>query len=59
MRSAYRVGDRLAMLYRGTVRQVGTVDQIRQSHDAVVRQFIEGRPEAAADAERATMEALA
>jgi phospholipid/cholesterol/gamma-HCH transport system ATP-binding protein len=54
MRSAYTVGDRIAMLFRGRVRQVGTVDQIRGSHDAVVRQFIEGRPEAAADAERPT-----
>ncbi|HET7039662.1 MAG TPA: ATP-binding cassette domain-containing protein [Gemmatimonadales bacterium] len=53
LRSAYTVGDRIAMLYRGRVRQVGTPDQIRQSHDAVVRQFIEGRPEAAADAELA------
>jgi len=53
MRSAYTVGDRIAMLYRGQVRQVGTVDAIRQSHDAVVRQFIEGRPEGADDAERA------
>ena len=52
MRSAYTVGDRIAMLYRGTIRQVGTVDEIRHSHDAVVRQFIEGRPEAAADADR-------
>jgi phospholipid/cholesterol/gamma-HCH transport system ATP-binding protein len=51
MRSAYTVGDRIAMLFRGRVRQVGTVDQIRGSHDAVVRQFIEGRPEAAGDAE--------
>jgi phospholipid/cholesterol/gamma-HCH transport system ATP-binding protein len=54
MRSAYTVGDRIAMLFRGRVRQVGTVDQIRGSHDAVVRQFIEGRPEAAADAEPPT-----
>jgi phospholipid/cholesterol/gamma-HCH transport system ATP-binding protein len=53
MRSAYTVGDRIAMLFRGTVRQVGTPDQIRSSHDAVVRQFIEGRPEAAGDAEPA------
>jgi phospholipid/cholesterol/gamma-HCH transport system ATP-binding protein len=53
MRSAYTVGHRIAMLYRGTVRQVGTVEQIRASHDAVVRQFIEGRPEAADEAERA------
>ncbi len=55
MGSAYRVGDRIAMLYEGGIRQVGTVDQIRQSHDAVVRQFIEGRPEAVQDAERAAL----
>jgi phospholipid/cholesterol/gamma-HCH transport system ATP-binding protein len=53
MRSAYTVGDRIAMLYRGSIRQVGSVDEIRRSHDAVVRQFIEGRPEGAFDAERA------
>lgn len=53
MQSAYSVGDRIAMLYRGSVRQVGTVDQIRRTHDPIVRQFIEGRPEAAADAEGA------
>lgn len=45
MRSAYTVGDRIAMLYQGTVRQVGTVAEIQQSDDPVVRQFIEGRPE--------------
>jgi phospholipid/cholesterol/gamma-HCH transport system ATP-binding protein len=53
MRSAYTVGDRIAMLYRGAIRQVGTVDQIQRTHDPVVRQFIEGRPEGAGDAERA------
>ncbi|MBI2537380.1 MAG: ATP-binding cassette domain-containing protein [Gemmatimonadetes bacterium] len=51
MRTAYTVGDRIAMLYRGRVRQVGTVEEIQRTHDAAVRQFIEGRPEAAADAE--------
>jgi phospholipid/cholesterol/gamma-HCH transport system ATP-binding protein len=43
MRSAYRVGSRIAMLYEGKVRQVGTVDEIRESDDPVVRQFVEGR----------------
>jgi len=52
MRSAYTVGDRIAMLYRGAVRQVGTVDQIRESPDPVVRQFVEGRPEGAVDLDR-------
>ena len=43
MRSAYTVGTRIAMLYEGQVRQVGSVDEIRHSRDPVVRQFIEGR----------------
>lgn len=43
MRSAYAVGSRIAMLYEGRVRQVGTVEEIRNSTDPVVRQFIEGR----------------
>jgi phospholipid/cholesterol/gamma-HCH transport system ATP-binding protein len=45
MRSAYTVGDRIAMLYEGRVRQVGTVAEIQHTTDPVVRQFIEGRPE--------------
>jgi phospholipid/cholesterol/gamma-HCH transport system ATP-binding protein len=43
MRSAYRVASRIAMLYEGRVRQVGTVSEIQHSKDPVVRQFIEGR----------------
>lgn len=43
MHSAYTVATRIAMLYEGTVRQVGTVDEIRHSDDPVVRGFIEGR----------------
>jgi phospholipid/cholesterol/gamma-HCH transport system ATP-binding protein len=45
MRSAFTVGDRLAMLHDGSIRQVGTVREMQASHDPVVRQFIEGRPE--------------
>jgi phospholipid/cholesterol/gamma-HCH transport system ATP-binding protein len=44
MTSAYTVGTRIAMLYEGRVRSVGTVDEIRHTDDPVVRQFIEGRP---------------
>jgi phospholipid/cholesterol/gamma-HCH transport system ATP-binding protein len=43
MRSAYTVGYRIAMLYEGRIRQVGTVEEIRESDDPVVRQFVEGR----------------
>jgi len=45
MRSAYTVGDRIAMLYKGRIRQVGTVQEIQETEDPVVRQFIEGRPD--------------
>jgi phospholipid/cholesterol/gamma-HCH transport system ATP-binding protein len=44
MRSAYTVGDRIAMLHGGRIRQVGTIEEIRNTDDPVVRNFIEGRP---------------
>jgi phospholipid/cholesterol/gamma-HCH transport system ATP-binding protein len=44
MRSAFTVGDRIAMLHDGRIRQVGTMSEIRATDDPVVRQFIEGRP---------------
>jgi len=59
MTSAYTVGDRIAMLYRGQVRQVGTVEQIQRTHDPIVRQFIEGRPDGAAEFDAATVEGSA
>jgi len=46
MRSAFTAGDRVAMLYEGMIRQVGTVPEIQATADPVVRQFIEGRPDA-------------
>jgi phospholipid/cholesterol/gamma-HCH transport system ATP-binding protein len=45
MRSAYTVGSRIAMLYHGRVQQVGTVEEIQNTSDPVVRQFIEGKPD--------------
>jgi phospholipid/cholesterol/gamma-HCH transport system ATP-binding protein len=50
VKSAYRVGNRIAMLYEGVVRQVGTVEEIKHTRDPVVRQFIEGRAELSNDA---------
>jgi phospholipid/cholesterol/gamma-HCH transport system ATP-binding protein len=44
MRSAFCVGDRIAMLHEGRIRQVGTKAEIQATTDPVVRQFIEGRP---------------
>jgi phospholipid/cholesterol/gamma-HCH transport system ATP-binding protein len=44
MRSAFTVGDRIALLHQGEIRQVGDAQEIRTSEDPIVRQFIEGRP---------------
>ncbi|MBI3538962.1 MAG: ABC transporter ATP-binding protein [Candidatus Eisenbacteria bacterium] len=42
MTSAYRIGDRLAMLHEGKVVFTGTPDETRGTTNALVRQFIEG-----------------
>jgi phospholipid/cholesterol/gamma-HCH transport system ATP-binding protein len=43
IRSILDMADRLALLYEGRLRLVGTPDDFRQSTDPVVRQFLEGR----------------
>ena len=47
MESAYRISDRIAMLYDGRIRTSGTVDEIKEADDPLLRSFIEGRPELA------------
>lgn len=42
MNSAYRIADRIAMLYQGQIIEVGTPEQIKASSHAIVRQFISG-----------------
>lgn len=43
--SIFTIADRIAMLYQGRVRIVGTPEQVRDTDDPVVRQFVEGRAE--------------
>ncbi len=43
MVSAYKVADRIAMLYQGKIEEVGTPQEIQESDNAVVQQFINGR----------------
>jgi phospholipid/cholesterol/gamma-HCH transport system ATP-binding protein len=45
MESAYRVADRIGMLYEGIIRFMGTPEEIQACPDPVVRGFIEGKPE--------------
>jgi phospholipid/cholesterol/gamma-HCH transport system ATP-binding protein len=42
MVSAYKIADRIAMLYKGKIIAVGTSDQIKNTEDSVVRQFTTG-----------------
>jgi phospholipid/cholesterol/gamma-HCH transport system ATP-binding protein len=42
MKSAYKIADRIAMLYQGKIEEVGTPDEIRGSKNPVVQQFITG-----------------
>lgn len=44
MKSAFRISDRIAMLYQGRVRFEGTPNELRHVDDPVVRGFVEGRP---------------
>jgi phospholipid/cholesterol/gamma-HCH transport system ATP-binding protein len=45
MVSAYKVADRIAMLYQGRIIEEGTPDEIRKTRNPVVRQFISGSSE--------------
>lgn len=42
MVSAYKIADRIAMLYKGKIIQVGTPQEIKATEDPIVRQFITG-----------------
>jgi phospholipid/cholesterol/gamma-HCH transport system ATP-binding protein len=42
MKSAYKIADRIAMLYQGKILEVGTPEEIRNSPNPVVQQFITG-----------------
>lgn len=42
MVSAYKIADRIAMLYQGKIIEIGTPDQIRNTSNRVVEQFIKG-----------------
>lgn len=45
MVSAYKIADRIAMLYEGKIIEVGTPDAIKSSANPVVQQFIQGKAE--------------
>ena len=42
MKSAYKIADRIAMLFEGKIIQIGTPEEIQQTENPVVYQFITG-----------------
>jgi len=45
MKSAYKIGDRIAMLFQGEIIEVGNPEEIKNSSNSVVQQFIQGKSE--------------
>ncbi|MGB2706303.1 MAG: ABC transporter ATP-binding protein [Candidatus Omnitrophota bacterium] len=45
MTSAYKIADKIAMLYNGRIIAVGTPEEIKNAKDPVVKQFIHGEAE--------------
>jgi phospholipid/cholesterol/gamma-HCH transport system ATP-binding protein len=43
MTLAYKIADRIAMLYEGRIRAVDRPEGIRRSNDPIVQQFVQGR----------------
>jgi len=43
MVSAFKVADRIAMLYKGRIIEIGTVDEIKNTENPFVKQFITGQ----------------
>jgi phospholipid/cholesterol/gamma-HCH transport system ATP-binding protein len=43
MASAYKIADHIAMLYKGKIVEVGKPEEIRNTRNPVVSQFVEGR----------------
>jgi phospholipid/cholesterol/gamma-HCH transport system ATP-binding protein len=45
MKSAYKISNRIAMLYKGEIVEIGTPDEIKHSKNPIVHQFVEGLSE--------------
>ena len=45
MKVAFKIADRVAMLYKGRIVEEGTPEVFQQSKNPIVQQFIEGRAE--------------
>ena len=49
MQSVFEIADRIAMLHKGRVVEIGTTHEIRNSANPYIQQFINGRPDGPID----------
>ena len=49
MASAFRIADRMAMLYKGSMIAVGTKEELKSSSHPRIRQFLDRVPDQVAD----------
>lgn len=49
MKSVFTIASRIAMLHNGKVLEIGTPDEIRESKNEMIQQFINGEPEGPID----------
>jgi len=49
MQSVFHIADRVAMVHKGKIVEVGTTEQIKNSANPYLQQFINGRPEGPID----------
>jgi len=45
MKSAYKIGDRIAMLFQGKIIEVGSPEEIKNCSNPIVQQFVQGKSE--------------
>jgi phospholipid/cholesterol/gamma-HCH transport system ATP-binding protein len=49
MQSVFEIGDRIAMIHKGKIVEVGTTQEIRSSKNPFIQQFINGNPDGPID----------
>jgi len=49
MQSVFGIGDKIAMVHKGQIVEVGTPEEIRNSKNLFIQQFIHGKPEGPID----------
>lgn len=49
MQSVFEIGDRIAMIHKGKIVEVGTTQEIRSSKNPFIQQFINGSPDGPID----------